>query len=253
MKKVLVTGATGRIGTIVAEDLARKYELTLLGRRRINRPGFLQIDVASEYPRLAQLVTLHDAVLHLAYIEEDGFTCDNIRMIRNVYRAALDAPSRPRVIAASSLHVVGGYVDWNAAPYSELARRDAAPPPQMPPLITIDRPLFPNGLYGALKAYIETLGRYYASRGLKVVVIRFGGVRPDDSRPNEPGYHTFWLSRRDCAHVIDRALDATIEQDFSVVFAVSDNSRRIHDIEPARSILGYRPLDNSELSPQQRP
>ena len=82
---------------------------------------------------------------------------------------------------------------------------------------------------------------FYASRGLEVVVIRFGGVRIDDRMVDETGYRSFWLSRKDCAHMVNRAIEADIPQKFVRVFAVSDNPGRIHDISSAKKLLGYKP------------
>ena len=245
-KKVLVTGATGTIGTIVAEDLAGKYDFTFLSRREIPKIGFRRLDVARDYDALEKLVAEQDVVVHLAYVEEDETTVDNVLMAKNVFRAALAAGNRPRVVAASSIHAVGGYIDWGAEPYASIALREHDRIGEMPEMITTERRLLPNGLYGALKCYIEVLGEYYASQGLEVVVLRFGGVRTDDTWPDEPGYHAFWLSRRDCAQIVERAIEAELPGNFCAVFAVSDNRCRVHDISSAREILGYEPRDDAE-------
>ncbi len=231
-KKILVTGATGTIGTIVREDLASSYDFTLLSRSDIAEANFLKIDVANDYDALKDAMAGKDAVLHLAYVEEDGRDTVNLVMAKNVYRAAMETTPHPRLVMASSIHAVGGHLNWDEDPYGKKIE-----------MITDDHSLFPNGLYGALKCYIETLGRFYASNGLEVVVIRLGGVRCDDNMADEPGYHSFWLSRRDCAHVINRAIEADIPQKFVRVFAVSDNAHRVHDISSARELLGYNPQD----------
>jgi nucleoside-diphosphate-sugar epimerase len=245
-KKVLVTGATGTLGTIVTEDLAGRYDFTMTSRRDIPRAGFRRLDLAEEYDALAEIVAGQDAVVHLAYVEEDESTVANLKMTKNIYRAALAAPDPPRLVMASSIHAVGGLISWDKEPYASIARRDfgslAAPPEPVP----ASHPPRPNGVYAALKGYIEILGGYYASRGLEVVAIRYGGVRTDDSFPPEPGYHSFFLSRRDCAEVVRRAIEAELPQKFNLVFAVSRNTWRVHDIESARGILGFEPQDDAE-------
>jgi len=245
-RRVLVTGATGAIGGIVAGDLADRWEMTLLSRRRIRRPGFRRLDVAHDYDRLVKLVAEHDAMVHLAYIEEDEETVDNFAMVKNICRAAYEAPKRPRLVLASSIHAVGGWLDWGSEPLASIARGDCSGLSSRPTPLTTDKPLRPNGVYGALKGYIEILGRHYAERGLEVVAIRFGGVRPDDSFPDEAGYHAFFLSRRDCAQVVRRAVEARLGQRWNVVFAVSRNEWRVHDISSAKRLIGYDPRDSAE-------
>jgi nucleoside-diphosphate-sugar epimerase len=229
-KKVLITGASGEIGTIVREDLAGTYDLTPVSRRPLPEPASLRIDIAADYDALAQAMAGHDAVLHLAYTEEDPSTVTNLAMAKKVYRAALESSPRPRLVVASSIHAVGGHLD---------------PAAEVPEMITSRHRLLPNGMYGALKCYIEILGEYYAREGLEVVVLRFGGVRCDNRIEDEPGYRRFWLSRRDCAHIITRALEADLPGRFVRVFAVSDNTHRVHDITDARELLGYEPRDNA--------
>ncbi len=245
-RRVLVTGATGIIGSIVAEDLADRWQMTLLSRRRIRRPGFCRVDVARDYDELARLVAEHDAVVHLAYVEEDDAATDNFAMVKNVCRAALEAPERPRLVLASSIHAVGGWLDWSAEPLASIARGECAGLRSAPAPLTTEKPLRPNGVYGALKGYIEILGRHYTERGLEVVAIRFGGVRRDDSFPDEAGYHALFLSRRDCVQVVRRAVEARLRERWNVVFAVSRNEWRVHDISSAKRILGYDPRDSAE-------
>ena len=105
---------------------------------------------------------------------------------------------------------------------------------------------FKNLVGGELKGYTELLGMHYAERGLEVVILRFGGVRLDDALQPEPGYHAFFLSRRDCAHAVERAVEAELPERYNVVFAVSRNEWRVHDIESARRIIGYEPTDRAE-------
>lgn len=248
-KKVLVTGATGAIGTIVTEDLAGSYEFTKTSRREIAGPEWRRIDIAREYEALCEIVRGQDAIVHLAYVEEDEAESANLMMAKAVYRAALEAEPRPRLVVASSIHAVGGHLDWSVEPYASIARREydtIDELPVRPPLITTDYPLRPNGVYAAFKGYTELLGMHYAELGLEVVIIRFGGVRLDDALQPEAGYHAFFLSRRDCAHVVERAIEAELPERYNVVFAVSRNDWRVHDIESARRIIGYEPTDRAE-------
>jgi NAD+ dependent glucose-6-phosphate dehydrogenase len=231
LKKVLVTGASGAIGTIVREDLADRYELIPVARRELPEPASRQIDVSSDYCAFRDAAKGCDAILHLAYVEEDPATVTNLAMVKNVCRAALEIEPHPRLVLASSIHAVGGHLDWSKGhPGVKLAD---------------DCRLLPNGIYGAFKCYMEVMGELHASRGLEVVVLRFGGVRCDDRIVDEPGYRTFWLSHRDCAHIVTRAIDANLPRSFVRVFAISDNADAVHDISGAREFLGYEPQDGA--------
>ena len=58
-----------------------------------------------------------------------------------------------------------------------------------------------------------------------------------------PGY----LSHRDLVNVIDKALGAPMDLRYDIFHAVSNNSRRWRDINHAREVLGWEPLDSSDV------
>ncbi len=231
MKKVLVTGASGEIGTIIREDLADRYDLVPVARRRLPELPSRQIDISSDYDGLLDAMRGCDTVVHLAYVEEDPGTVANLAMVKNVYRAALESSLRPRLVMASSIHAVGGHLDWSKGHRGVRLADDCR--------------LFPNGIYGAFKCYMEVMGEFHASLGLEVVVLRFGGVRRDDRIVDEPGYRALWLSRRDCAQIVALAIDADLPRNFVRIFAISDNADAVHDISGARELLGYEPKDGA--------
>lgn len=245
-QKVLVTGAAGILGTIITEDLGGEYAFTRLDVREIDGPNAHRVDVARDYDALLGLMAGHHAVLHMAYVEEEETGCENVLMAKNVFHAAMATSPHPRIILASSVHVVGGHLNWGEEPYVLIARNECDRLEGMPGIITTEHPLRPNGLYGAMKGYLELMGTYYASRGLEVVAIRFGGVRLDDRMVDEPGYHAIWLSRRDCGRIILMALDAKLAEPYVVVFAVSNNRHRVHDLASSKRSLGYEPMDSAE-------
>ena len=53
-----------------------------------------------------------------------------------------------------------------------------------------------------------------------------------------------WLSPRDCAQVVRRAIEA--ELGFGVFYAISANGGRHWDISDTMERLGYRPEDDAE-------
>ena len=49
-----------------------------------------------------------------------------------------------------------------------------------------------------------------------------------------------WLSHRDAAHLIERSIDAPPSVGHAIVYGMSNNTLKIHEIESAERILGYR-------------
>src|SRR5207248_11704708 len=86
----------------------------------------------------------------------------NFKATYNIYRAAKDQGCK-RVIFASSINAVEGY------PEDRQIRESDAP--------------CPLNVYGASKAFGESLGAYFAAvEGLSVIAVRIGWVtRPEDA------------------------------------------------------------------------
>lgn len=64
-------------------------------------------------------------------------------------------------------------------------------------------------------------------------------------RPTFPAGLAMWLSHRDAAQLIQRSIDAPVSVGFAIVYGMSNNSLRIHELESAERILGYRPQDDA--------
>ena len=220
LKKIIITGAAGRIGTILRNGLERKYPLTFLDKKKLNCKNAVKIDIAKEFDRLIKIFKKHQVVIHLAWNNKEDFPNEviipeNKRIAENIYRAAVKSGVK-RVIIASSVHV-DDYSNYNKLE-----------------LISPERIPWPDSPYGVTKIYIEALGRYFANEyGLEVICIRFGGVNPEDKilYNEDPNYHKVWLSSRDCLSLIIKCIEVKkIPNNFVVFYAVSNNFNRIHDI-----------------------
>jgi len=255
-KRVLITGAGGLIGTIVRRRLADRHEVRLLTHEPIDEPSHVA-DIADLDAIVPAFVGV-DAVVHLAAVPDveaawEDVLPANIVGVRNVFEAA-HRGGVGQVVFASSNHVIGMY-EREAAPeiYDADDRReyDERVEPR------------PDSLYGVSKGFGELIGRYYADRfGLHVICLRIGSVvdRPDAdvmhdlARPTDDPAElehrrrtgAIWLSHRDCAELVARALDAD-EVRWAVVYGVSDNARRFWDLSAARELLGYRPQDGAPV------
>ncbi len=216
MKKIAVTGANGVIGTVLRNGLS-EFKIT-----PIDLP---EVDVR-DYEKLLDVFRGHSAVIHLAWdtktenSRSGEINPDNLLMAYNVYRAALEAKV-PRVIIASSVHADNFY-SWKG-----------------PGLLSPDRTTVPDSPYGASKVFMEALGRYYASKGLEVVCIRFGGVNTKNKPPHDYYEKIVWLSHKDCTELVRKCVNAkVIPNSFLIVHAVSNNASRIHDCSNS---LGWVP------------
>ena len=230
-KRVLITGAGGRIGRDLAERLKDRYDLRLMYHRSV--PDAPPSDdwltaATSDMDAVSKAVAGIDAVVHLAGEPSPQASWEevldaNIIGTRVVLEAARQA-GVGRVVFASTNHVMGMY------------DRDRAWP------IYADQPVRPDSLYGVSKAFGETLGRFYADQhGLRVVCLRIGWFLEE---PKDEISRWMWLSPRDCAQVVCRAIEADIR--FGIYYAISANGGRHWDITDTIEALGYRPEDDAE-------
>jgi uronate dehydrogenase len=229
MRRVLITGAAGRMGRSLRTGLTGHYPLLRLldvAPQPAAEPGqeVIRLDLNDRLATEAAMKDV-DAAIHLAAItREAGFDdilAGNIATTYSVFEAARRAGVR-RVVFASSHHVVGFY-----------PRGETVAP---------DDPVRPDSLYGVSKVFGEALGRLYADKyGLEVVCLRVGSF---SERPTRPRQLSTWLSPRDCLQLVRCCLDAPAVG-FTVVYGVSANSRSWWHDDAAAS-LGYRPQDNAE-------
>jgi nucleoside-diphosphate-sugar epimerase len=250
-KAVVVTGSGGRIGTIVRQALAGRYDFR--GIDRVPTPGLPGALVAglTDFDTILPAFQGADAVVHLAAdprhtpeIWWDTLIPDNVVATANVYEAARRGGVR-RVVFFSSMHVCGLYE--NDPPWSRIAAGDyAGLDPADVPLVTAAMPTRPDGPYAVSKVFGESLGQYYAEAyRMEVVVVRLGTVGRDDGPGADARSFVSWLSHRDLAHLTERALEAP-GVTYEVVFGASDNTWKIYDTPRARTALGYAPRDNAE-------
>ncbi|MCA9390572.1 NAD(P)-dependent oxidoreductase [candidate division WWE3 bacterium] len=223
MKKILVTGAGGTVGYLVMHELGNSYQLT---------PIFFEDTDVSDYETFSPKVADHDVIIHLAWdTKTENYTTGqtnlkNIQMTNNVYRAAIEYGVK-RVIMASSVHADNFYM-W--------ASDTLMDPNQLP---------IPDSPYGASKVYMETLGRMYAQKhNLEVICIRLGGVIWNDQpMKDDPFDQMVWCSRRDCAALFKKSIDAaSIPNNYTIVYGVSDNQHRRHDLT---NPFGWKPEDGT--------
>ncbi len=228
MKTVLITGATGDVGTHLSRELAGKYKLRLSDKRPLKAPKgqtFMKADV-SKMGDAVRITKRVDAVVHLGGYSVEGpwesILQANIIGCYNVFEAARKNGVK-RIIFPTSNHAVGYY------------RRDQ----------TIDHRVYikPDSRYGVSKVFGEALGSLYADKyGMECFMIRIGNVNP---RPIDKRRLAIWLSPRDLAQLVSIGIDHP-DIKFEIVYGISRNTRAWYDNANAFR-LGYRPEDDSEV------
>ncbi|MGJ6979149.1 NAD-dependent epimerase/dehydratase family protein [Aestuariimicrobium soli] len=228
-RRVLITGATGGIGRLLAERLRDDYDLVLQGRhRRDDSPDDLRLADLTDYDDTLALMEGVDTVVHMAGSAAPDSSWDdvlqaNIIGLRNALEASREAGVR-RFVFASSNHAMGMYDRLGEWPVHEttLPRGDS--------------------LYGVSKIFGEALGRFYHDEhGLDFIALRIGWSSPR-TNPGDPDLlRAMWLSEDDTEQVVRCAIEADVT--FGLYYAISDNPNRRWGLTNTMLELGYRPKD----------
>lgn len=239
-RKLLITGAAGRIGSFLTEQWRGRYDLVLTDARQPKKTfGFpyTQADV-SDFAAMQKLCQGIDTVVHLGAdprMEAPWETLlpSNVIGAYNVFEAAHQAGCR-RVVFASSINAVFGY-----------------PPDQQ---INTQMPVNPINLYGATKCWGEALAHYYSNaHQLSALCLRFAAVsyRPgqdpdyDNRYDLSHPYIDIILTMEDLTRLVTAAVEARDDLLFGVFHGVSNNRWKRMDLTDTRAILGYDPQDDA--------
>ncbi|AXS41588.1 NAD(P)-dependent oxidoreductase [Breoghania sp. L-A4] len=230
LKRLLITGAAGGLGTVarnrlkhVAEVL-RLSDVANLGEAAANEE--LVPCNLGDRAAVAELVAGCDGILHLGGVSvEDTFDriCEaNIVGVYNLYEAAR-LNGLPRIIFASSNHTIGYY--------TQDVRLDT------------EMPMRPDGLYGVSKCFGEAVSSLYHDKfGQETALVRIGSCFPE---PRDHRMLSTWLSPDDFVSLVE-CIFRVPRIGRPIVWGVSDNDATWWDNSGAR-FLGWRPKDNSEV------
>lgn len=257
--KILVTGAAGTIGTVLMDGLAKDHEL--IGVDRVAAPGVTMLDLADRgeatLTTLGRLFVDVETVIHLAWDTKESTTKldeiftdpehatahrDNLWVGESLLWAAHQAGVR-RFIFASSVHAALGHVAGYEYPISQDHREHHDVLHRDQKISVRNGPAPSGGVYGATKAYFESLGYSFAkTHGVEFVAIRFGNVRRDDSAKDSE--YPLYLSHRDCVQFVLKCLTTELPP-HSIFFAISDNACNPFSQYCEKAILGYSPRDGT--------
>ena len=238
--RLLITGSSGKIGSILTKSISDVFEV--YGLDLMASPGEqkFRADIA-DYEQLAgvfqELVPL-PYVIHLAAAsrvsaEWDIVLKNNIIGTKNLYEAVKEYDIK-KVIFASSNHVTGAYEGIPPTLHQQ----------SEPKTISIRDPVRPDSDYAISKVFGEAVARhYYELYGIHSVCLRIGTVLSDDKPKENKRSRKTWLSHRDMIQLFTKSILSHVE--FGVYYGVSNNRGRFWDISNAREEIGYNPEDNA--------
>jgi nucleoside-diphosphate-sugar epimerase len=231
---VLVTGSAGCIGSAVCSELTvRGHRVRGLDLRPT--PGVAEHLVGSlADPALARnAVRGMDAVAHLAAIPHDAdfmtqLLPNNVLAVYNLLEAVREAGVK-RLVLTSSAQVNAGHTGaWPVTP---------------------ETPTHPRNWYAAAKLFAEHAAEAYAHQyGLSVIAVRScwcPRTRKDVETMRASEFdRDQYLSPGDAGRFFACAVEAQRDIRFAVLYATSKPLLRTRfDIQAARELIGYEPLD----------
>ena len=260
-RKVVVTGAAGRMAGLILPELRERYDLTLLDIRETDRDGnrVEGIQIADLLDRNRDAYRHHfgaaDSVVHCGFVLADDpgqrFFAElaNVEMAYNVYQVSWEEGIR-RVVVASSNH---------AADYYERLILEG-----QFDMVTPGMRALSDNYYGWAKETYEHLGFVFATgkvneSSLENVQIRIGAPRETDGQRCALGDMRCirramgaYMSQRDMAQLFVKSIEAEDVRDergvpFQIFYGISGNAQAFWSIANARKVIGYEPQDNSEI------
>ncbi|MEJ6397145.1 NAD-dependent epimerase/dehydratase family protein [Yoonia sp. 208BN28-4] len=229
MKKIVLTGARGRLGSYLREPLTKLAD-TLVSSDILDAPDslydgetYVQADLG-DLSAMEALLEGADMVVHFGAIGDEAAWDDilqsNIVGAYNVWEAAYRQGVK-RVVYASSVHAVGMHKSTD--------------------VIGLDAPHRPDTYYGLAKCFCEDLASlYWDKRGVESVCMRiFSAATVTNARSLGT-----WLSYDDMIHLVKQSVTTPVVE-FTKVYGISNNDRIVVDNSGAAH-LGYKPKDNAE-------
>jgi uronate dehydrogenase len=229
MKKVLLTGASGDVGTRLRKLLKPIYPGLILSDMKTPADlgpdeTFIPANLAN-FNEVLTAVNGVEGIIHLGGFSVEGpwetILNSNIIGTYNLYEAARQSGVK-RIVFASSNHAVGFYPREKTIGTEVIA--------------------LPDGRYGVSKLFGEGVAALYAYKhGLGTLAIRIGNV---GDKPLDRRRLAIWLKTEDLVQLVRIGLEKP-DLLFEVVYGMSDNKRAWWDNSRALE-LGYQPEGRSE-------
>ncbi len=228
-KKIVLTGASGRLGSYLREPLSHRTEQLVsldiepIGKT-IKNEIFELVDL-SDYTEIKRVLDQTDIVVHFGALSNEGpfskILEANIVGTFNIWRASQEHRIK-RIIFASSIHSVGMH-ESNAMIDSNVMHR-------------------PDTFYGLSKCFGEDLARLYWDKcAIECLCIRILSC----AKVTSNRALGTWLSYADLVRIVSKSIEIE-ELGFNIIYGVSKNARSPVNNENA-SKLGFQIKDNAEL------
>jgi uronate dehydrogenase len=233
-KPVLLTGASGNLGRVLARELAaqgyslRLTDLTPFPDEVPEGASFTRADL-NDGVTILTLAEGCQAILHFGGASTDlpfeTVIGPNIRGLYHVYEAARREGAR--VLFASSNHSIG----FHERPQGNQAKLEAG------------CEFRPDSFYGLSKAYGELMGRlYWDKHGVENLNVRIGSSFPE---PVDARMLATWLSYGDLARLCAAFLAAP-KVGHAVVWGASNNAASFWGGDH-RDRIGWQPQDSADV------
>ena len=249
MKNILITGISGKVGSVITAKLKEKYNISGVDLKKSNLvsttiadctnldkilPAFKGIDVvidlASDPNQYSDWNVIHDTNLLCTSTALEASRISGVK----------------RFIFASSNHATGMY-EFDS-PYKEIVEGEYSKiNKDNLPLINTEMPIRPDGPYGIGKAFGEASGRYYSDKyDISVMCLRIGSLNSESAPTNIRHFATL-LTHNDLARLITACVEAPMEIRFGIYYGVSNNKWKFWDTSNSYKDLNYQPEDDAEL------
>ena len=250
--RVLITGAAGRIGNQVVEELSDSHDLCLIDLRPVRHRNSIIADLSRPPPtnpwiswfksksaRWSDAFKGAEVVVHLAADVDPGSPWEsilpnNIQGTWNVIQTAAAHRVR-RVVFASS--------NWAV----KALERKLAPDCYRPdgPKIDSTTPPSPLTAYGLSKAFGEIAGRMFVDEGKleTFLAVRIGNYQPKPS--SDEIVRARWIGVQDIRAVFRRCVEADLKG-FHVVYGVSAQKAAPYDLSQTAQTLSWFPRQSAE-------
>lgn len=232
MKKILITGGAGKIGSHFITHNSNNYTLSVFDQKapQDSNIEFFEGDL-SDKALLTKACNGVDLVIHLAGIPSADTPFDDVLAVnmlgtKNLLDSMMES-GVSKIVFASSAQTIEGY------------DKD----------LQIDEtmPTNPGNYYGVSKVFGESLLAYLSKeKGIKAICLRIAAYEfPEDFTEMNARDMSAYLHPDDFNQLLNKAISSIDDFDFEVFNAISNNTYKRLTIQKAKRLLNYSPVYNS--------